>query len=220
MKRAILIYCCLSWSFGVWAGSDASAVQSIVTYQTSDIFESVKENVEDAIIGRGMVIGRTLHAREMLDRTGPDLGFPRSVCPFTVAVYVRADDPATCSSPSAAPNPSAATAASPSTYSRCSTVLRVRRLSDGVPAGQSFRGTAVERVAAVRRRWFVCPVGARGSHQVSLESDESAGGTPGRHGADHRWRVGASISASRPRQEPAHIDRLSGERVSGGLGFR
>ncbi len=31
---------------------------------------------------------------------------------------------------------------------------------------------------------------------------------------------GASISASRPRQEPAHIDRLSGERVSGGLGFR
>jgi uncharacterized protein (DUF302 family) len=121
MKRAILVYCCLGWSFGVWAGSDASATQSIVTYQTNDIFESVKENVEDAIIDRGMVIGRTLHAREMLDRTGPDLGFPRSVyleavalefcnasishrmiavdpvnivfCPFTIAVYVRADDP-------------------------------------------------------------------------------------------------------------------------------
>ncbi len=121
MKQAILIYCCLGWSFGVSAGSDAPAVQFIVTYQTNDIFESVKENVEDAIIGRGMVIGRTLHAREMLDRTGPDLGFPRSVylqavslefcsalishrmiavdpvnivvCPFTIAVYVRADDP-------------------------------------------------------------------------------------------------------------------------------
>ena len=121
MKRAILIYCCLGWSFGVSAGSDAPAVQFIVTYQTSDIFESVKENVEDAIIGRGMVIGRTLHAREMLDRTGPDLGFPRSVylqavslefcsasishrmiavdpvnivvCPFTIAVYVKTDDP-------------------------------------------------------------------------------------------------------------------------------
>ena len=121
MKRAILIYWCLGWSVGVWAGSDAFAVPSIVTYQTDDIFESVKENVEDAIIGRGMVIGRTLHAREMLDRTGPDLGFPRSVyleavalefcsasishrmvavdpvniviCPFTIAVYVKADDP-------------------------------------------------------------------------------------------------------------------------------
>ncbi len=121
MKRAILIYCCLGWSVGVWAGSNTSAIQSIVTYQTNDIFESIKENAEDAIIGRGMVIGRTLYAREMLDRTGPDLGFPRSVyleavalefcsasishrmiavdpvnivvCPFTIAVYVRADDP-------------------------------------------------------------------------------------------------------------------------------
>jgi uncharacterized protein (DUF302 family) len=123
VKRAILIYCCLGWSFGVWAGSGASAFQSIVTYRTNDIFESVKENVEDAIIGRGMVIGRTLHVREMLDRTGPDLGFPRSiylqavalefcsasishrmlavdpvnivVCPFTIAVYVKTDDPNT-----------------------------------------------------------------------------------------------------------------------------
>ncbi len=121
MKRAILIFCCLGWSVGVWAGSNTSAIQSIVTYQTNDIFESIKENAEDAIIGRGMVIGRTLHAREMLDRTGSDLGFPRSVylqavslefcsalishrmiavdpvnivvCPFTIAVYVRADDP-------------------------------------------------------------------------------------------------------------------------------
>ena len=92
-----------------------------MTYQADDIFESVKENVEDAIIDRGMVIGRTLHAREMLERTGPDLGFSRSVyleavtlefcsaaishrmiatdpvnivvCPFTIAVYVKADEP-------------------------------------------------------------------------------------------------------------------------------
>ena len=32
--------------------------------------------------------------------------------------------------------------------------------------------------------------------------------------------AGASIPATRPRQEPAHIDRLSGERVSGGFRFR
>jgi len=92
-----------------------------MTYQTDDIFESVKGNVENAILDRGMVIGRILHAKEMLDRSGPDLGFPRSVyleavslefcsasishrmiavdpvniviCPFTIAVYVKADAP-------------------------------------------------------------------------------------------------------------------------------
>lgn len=123
MKRVILIYCCLGWSLGAWGGTTVPAVQSTVTYQTKDVFESVKENAESAIIGRGMVIGRILHVREMLDRTGSDLGFPRSVyleavslefcsaslshrmlavdpvnivvCPFTIAVYVKADDPET-----------------------------------------------------------------------------------------------------------------------------
>lgn len=123
MKWTILIYCCLGWSSWAWAGTPARAIPSITTYQTDDIFESVRENVESAIIDRGMVIGRTLHVREMLDRTGPDLGFPRSVylqavalefcsasishrmlaadpvnivvCPFTIAVYVKADGPDT-----------------------------------------------------------------------------------------------------------------------------
>ena len=120
MKWTILIYCCLGWSPWAWAGTPARAIPPIMTYQTNDIFESVKENAESAIINRGMVIGRTLHVREMLDRTGPDLGFSRSiyleavalefcnasishrmlavdpvnivVCPFTIAVYVKADD--------------------------------------------------------------------------------------------------------------------------------
>ena len=121
MKWTVLIYCCLGWSPWAWADTPSRAVPSIMTYQTDDIFESVKGNVENAILDRGMVVGRTLHAREMLDRTGPDLGFPRSVyleavslefcsasishrmiavdpvnivvCPFTIAVYVKADDP-------------------------------------------------------------------------------------------------------------------------------
>ena len=71
MKWTILICCCLDWSPWAWAGTPAHAVPSIVTYRTDDIFENIKENVESAIIDRGMVIGRTLHAREMLDRTGP-----------------------------------------------------------------------------------------------------------------------------------------------------
>ena len=121
VKRAILIYCCLGWSLGAWAGTTVPAVQSTVTYQTEDVFESVGENAESAIIDRGLVIGRTLHVREMLDRTGPDLGFPYNVyleavalefcsasishrmiaadpvnivvCPFTITVYVKVDDP-------------------------------------------------------------------------------------------------------------------------------
>lgn len=39
-------------------------------------------------------------------------------------------------------------------------------------------------------------------------------GHPGRHGADRQWWGSAAISATRPRQEPAHIDRLTGARVS------
>ena len=84
-------------------------------------FRERQGKLENAILDRGMVVGRTLHVREMLDRSGPDLGFPRSVylqavslefcsasishrmiavdpvniviCPFTIAVYVKADAP-------------------------------------------------------------------------------------------------------------------------------
>ena len=82
---------------------------------TTDAFADVMANVKDAIIGRGLNISHVLHASDMLNRTGPDLGYPENifkqaesiefcsaslshqlvainpnnmvVCPFTIGVY-------------------------------------------------------------------------------------------------------------------------------------
>lgn len=103
------------------APATGATLPASVTYRAADGFETIRENVENAIIARGMVIGRTLHVREMLDRTGPDLGFPERAyldavalefcsaplshrmiaadplnivhCPFTIAVYVKTGEP-------------------------------------------------------------------------------------------------------------------------------
>lgn len=84
-------------------------------YSSDETFEDVMENVKDAIIGKGLNISNVLHASDMLNRTGPDLGFSENVfseaqtiefcsaslshqlvvidpsnmvlCPFTISVY-------------------------------------------------------------------------------------------------------------------------------------
>ncbi|MFA7094985.1 MAG: DUF302 domain-containing protein [Gammaproteobacteria bacterium] len=95
----------------------------IVRYSTQDRFESVRESVELAITGRGMVISSVSHVGEMLERTGKDLGATRQVyrqaeivefcsaavsrrmmeadphnivsCPFSIAIYVLSEEPDT-----------------------------------------------------------------------------------------------------------------------------
>lgn len=89
-------------------------------YQSAEPFEDVVENVRMAIIERGLLVSGTLHVSDMLNRTAPDLGYsevftqaesvefcsalishmmaqaaPENIvnCPFTIAVYVRADTP-------------------------------------------------------------------------------------------------------------------------------
>lgn len=94
---------------------------SIVTYQASDEYSWVKEALESAITDRGLKISSTLHISDMLERTGKDLGIEKAVygkaesiefcsammshrmaeadarnlaiCPFTVAVYTKAEAP-------------------------------------------------------------------------------------------------------------------------------
>jgi len=89
-------------------------------YLSDESFEDVIENIKMAIIERGLLVSGTLHVSEMLNRTGPDLGFSRvfvkaesvefcsalmshkmaqaapqniTICPFTIAVYVTEADP-------------------------------------------------------------------------------------------------------------------------------
>jgi len=102
----------------VWGGEGQDPV---VVYSTRSGFEEVIENIKLAVTERGLLVSGTLHVSEMLNRTGPDLGFPKAVyakaesvefcsaalsqrmiavdprnlvvCPFTVAAYVLADQP-------------------------------------------------------------------------------------------------------------------------------
>lgn len=90
-------------------------------YQSEDTLDDVMENVKDAIIGRGLNISHTLHASEMLNNTGADLGYPDNVfidaqtigfcsaelshqlvvanpnnivlCPFTISIYQLSSKP-------------------------------------------------------------------------------------------------------------------------------
>lgn len=99
----------------------AHAEGPVYSYSTSDLnFDEVKDNVKMAITGRGVNIANELHASEMLNRTGPDLGFAHPVfkraetiefcsavislrlvesnpdnvvmCPFTISIYQLNND--------------------------------------------------------------------------------------------------------------------------------
>ncbi|MEJ2691850.1 MAG: hypothetical protein P8166_02055 [Candidatus Thiodiazotropha sp.] len=98
----------------------ARQTQSMRIYSSAEPFEDVVENVKMAIIDQGLLVSGTLHVSDMLNRTAPDLGFseifkqaesvefcsalishkmaqaaPENIvnCPFTIAVYVRLDEP-------------------------------------------------------------------------------------------------------------------------------
>jgi uncharacterized protein (DUF302 family) len=101
-------------------GPAKEEVQPVNIYTSEESFEDVIDNIKMAIIDRGMLVSGTLHVSDMLNRTAPDLGFtelfaqaeavefcsalishkmaqaaPENivVCPFTIAAYVRKDQP-------------------------------------------------------------------------------------------------------------------------------
>jgi uncharacterized protein (DUF302 family) len=88
----------------------------MVIYTSEESFEDVMLNLKMAIEARGMLVSSTLHVSDMLNRTGPDLGYAKlferaesvefcsaslshqmtqvaaenmTVCPFTIAVYTK-----------------------------------------------------------------------------------------------------------------------------------
>lgn len=100
---------------------NAAAESPIISTTVEDDFDTIKENIEMAITGKGLLVSGTLHVSDMLNRTGKDLGFDKpvfekaesvefcsavishkmavanpaniSVCPFTIAVYTYPDTP-------------------------------------------------------------------------------------------------------------------------------
>lgn len=111
----------LMFSAVCFADEPSSASQGpMAIYQSEGSFEEVIENIKMAIEERGMLVSGTLHVSDMLNRTGPDLGYPKvfekaesvefcsaslshqmtqaapenmAICPFTISVFIKASEP-------------------------------------------------------------------------------------------------------------------------------
>jgi uncharacterized protein (DUF302 family) len=103
----------------------AADSELVVRYSAKAKFENVREDLVNAITGRGLVVDHTSHVAKMLDRTGKDLGKtmkmygedqgqvfsfcsavvsratmeadPHNIafCPYTIAVYSTLKEPGT-----------------------------------------------------------------------------------------------------------------------------
>ena len=93
----------------------------ISLFSTEGDFESVRTFLDEAIVGRGLVVNSVSHVGDMLARTGKDLGATKQIykhaevvefcsaslsremmeadpanivfCPYSIAIYERADQP-------------------------------------------------------------------------------------------------------------------------------
>jgi uncharacterized protein (DUF302 family) len=111
------------FSMSAVTASDEGKAFPVKVYKIEGELQEVKEDVEFAIIDRGLLVSGTLHISEMLNRTAKDLGYTQPVykeaesvefcsayishlivsthpanavvCPFTIAVYVLESEPNT-----------------------------------------------------------------------------------------------------------------------------
>lgn len=116
-KRALVLFAL------VWCVPAFAAGSHMVVKQVKGSFEDVRDALVFAINGQGLVVNAVSHVGDMLDRTGRDLGYTTKVyehaeglefcsaalsrkmmeadpdnivfCPYTIYIYVRADQPGT-----------------------------------------------------------------------------------------------------------------------------
>ena len=90
MQKAVLLLLLLI-SPALWASEPVSAESDpMQVYKAEADFDEIKENVEMAITGKGLVISGTLHISEMLERTAQDTG-------QTAPLYTKAEALEFCS---------------------------------------------------------------------------------------------------------------------------
>jgi uncharacterized protein (DUF302 family) len=77
-------------ALGLSAQAMAAGGKIMETFTSKYDFDTVKQNVEDALTGRGLVVNNVAHIGEMLERTGKDLGAAKQV-------YVKAEGVEFCS---------------------------------------------------------------------------------------------------------------------------
>lgn len=124
IPRAAAALALLAWLAGAAApvnAGDPAAGSPMIVYQTEGDYAAVRDNLEFAILGQGLIVSGTLHVADMLERTAADLGFPEpaygaaeslefcsallsqrmiqvhpanlAICPFTVSVYTLQAEP-------------------------------------------------------------------------------------------------------------------------------
>jgi uncharacterized protein (DUF302 family) len=120
-RASLLLTLCLLIPYATLAGPPDSS--PIVRYTVQGKFENVRDDLVNAITGRGLVIDHNSHVAKMLDRTGKDLGTPKKIygddqgqtfsfcsaalsrktmeadpnnilfCPYTIALYTTLAEP-------------------------------------------------------------------------------------------------------------------------------
>jgi uncharacterized protein (DUF302 family) len=119
--RPVLIRLLLSVMLSLTSFAASAAEDPIVSTKMEGDFHDVANNIRMAIIGKGISIAHTLHASDMLNRTGRDYGYRTNtytdaeifefcsasishklsrqnpdnivLCPFTISVYTLASEP-------------------------------------------------------------------------------------------------------------------------------
>ncbi len=77
--RLILLFTVLLLALPGAQGARYKEIGPARVYQVQTDFETARDNLKDAIEGRGMVISYVSHAQAMLDRTAPVVGKQHSV---------------------------------------------------------------------------------------------------------------------------------------------
>ena len=90
INRLVALIGLLGLFAGLCQPATAAGPSHLRLYTTQGDFDTVKEDVVNAITGRGFVVDHNSHIGAMLDRTGKDLG-------TTKAVYAKAESLQFCS---------------------------------------------------------------------------------------------------------------------------
>ncbi len=88
--RALLGILVTVWSAALWAGAETwpKVIGQAVVWQVEADYQDVRDDLQDAIESRGMVVSYISHAKAMLDRTGKDLGYQDSVYPQGAEIFL------------------------------------------------------------------------------------------------------------------------------------
>lgn len=125
------------------SGAGGGAADSpVAVYETEKPYDFVKQDLELAITGRGLIISGTLHIADMMRRTAKDLGFPENV-------FVKAESLEFCS----AVLSHRMAAVDPSNVTICPLVIAVYQTTDAAGKVQvAFRKPVLAGEAAEVQR--------------------------------------------------------------------